>query len=88
MAQGCVRQPGSNGCSVPSPPIIPGLKLRTLESYVERLAEIQTDATSDELGTLAYLISIAKLEAEAQVARAKAAKESRKFGPDDLWRPM
>ena len=37
--------------------------------------------------TLAYLISIAKLEAEAQVARAQAAKQERKAGPDDLWRP-
>jgi hypothetical protein len=66
---------------------IPGLQLRTLESYVERLAAIQADATSDELATLAYLVSIAKLEAEAQVSRAQAAKEERKAGPDDLWRP-
>jgi hypothetical protein len=57
---------------------IPGLELRTLESYVERLGAIQVDAKSDELGTLAYLISIAKMEAEAQVARARAAKEERK----------
>jgi hypothetical protein len=67
---------------------IPGLKPRTLESYVERLAEIEKDAVSDELPTLAYLISIAKLEAEAQVERAQAAKQERKAGPDDLWRSV
>ena len=71
-----------------SPHGIPGLKLRTLENYVERLAEIEKDAVSDEMPTLAYLVSIAKIEAEAQLARARAAKEELKAGPDDLWRPV
>jgi hypothetical protein len=71
-----------------SPHGIPGLQIRTLESYVERLAEIERDAASDEMPTLAYLISIAKLEAEAQVARARAAKDEVKGGADDLWRPV
>lgn len=44
-----------------SPHGIPGLKLRTLGSYVERLAAIERDAASDEMPTLAYLITIAKL---------------------------
>ncbi len=66
---------------------IPGLDLRSLESYVEKLAELERDAASDEMPTLAYLVSIAKLEAEAQVARAQAAKQEREAGPDDLWQP-
>jgi hypothetical protein len=60
---------------------IPGLKLRTLESYVERLAEIEADAQSDEMPTLANLINIAKLEAEAQVERAAEEKVARAARP-------
>jgi hypothetical protein len=41
-----------------SPHGIPGLQLRPLESYVERLAEIERDAASDETATLAYLVAV------------------------------
>ncbi|MBM0206518.1 hypothetical protein JNW90_28580 [Micromonospora sp. STR1s_5] len=67
---------------------IPGLTLRTLESYVDKLAQIERDAASDEMPTLAYLVSIAKLEAEAQVARAVEEKATLEAGPDELWRPI
>ncbi len=73
---------------MPSSHGIPGLKLRTLESYVERLAAIEADAQSDEMPMLAYLISIAKLEAEAQVRRAAEESAAREAGPDELWRPI
>ncbi|MBM0205252.1 hypothetical protein JNW90_21060 [Micromonospora sp. STR1s_5] len=71
-----------------SPHGIPGLKLRTLESYVDRLAAIESDATADEMPTLAYLINVAKLEAEMQVKRAAQEMEALKAKPDDLWRPI
>lgn len=75
--QGCDACSRTGGAD-PSPPLgIPGLNIRTLETYVELLDEIEKHAVSDEFGTLAYLISLAKLEAEAQVARGQAAKEER-----------
>lgn len=67
---------------------IPGLKLRNLESYIERLAEIERDASSDEMPMLAYLINVAKLEAELQVERAAAEKAALDAGSDELWRPI
>ena len=79
--------PRVSSAAMSSPYGIPGLQLRTLESYVERLAQLERDAASDEMPTLAYLISIAKLEAEAQLQRAQAAKQEHKAGPNDLWRP-
>ncbi len=70
------------------PDSIPDLKLRTLESYVERLAAIEIDAESDELPLLVHRISIARMEALRQVELAREAAEQRKSGRDDLWRPV
>jgi hypothetical protein len=67
-----------------SPHGILGLKLRTLESYVERLTAIERDAESDELPMLAYLVHIAKREAERQVKLA--AEGGARGWPDELWR--
>ena len=79
---------GLSSVTMSSPHGIPGLKLRNLESYVERLAAIEADATSDEMPMLAYLINVAKLEAESQVTRAAEEKAALKVRPDDLWRPV
>lgn len=68
---------------MPRVPYIPGLELRTLESYVERLAEIEKDAESDELPMLAYLISISRMEALRQVELARRAADERKAGRDN-----
>lgn len=67
---------------------IPDLKLRTLESYVERLAAIERDATLDEMPTLAYLVDMAKIEAEAQVRRAADERAALSVDPGELWRPI
>jgi hypothetical protein len=60
---------------------IPGLTLRTLESYVERLAAIEPNAESDKLPMLAYPVHLAIMEAQLQVTRARAAAEERKARP-------
>ena len=69
------------------PPSIRPNAQRTLESYVDRLGAILRDAEADGLGTLAYLISIAEVEAKNVVQNGRREAEARKARPEDLWRP-
>ena len=71
-----------------SPHGIPSIQLRAIGSYVDRLASIQRDAEEDGLGTLAYLVDVALLEARAVVARAEAEKAAHAADPGELWRPV
>jgi hypothetical protein len=52
------------------PPPLPISKLQTLANYAKLLAEIERAAAADELPMLAYLMGIAKLEAETQALLA------------------
>ncbi len=69
---------------ISSVPIIPPHEPDDMILAIEALRE---RAEADGNGTLAYLLDIARIEAEAVSNRARAAEEERKAGPDDLWRP-
>jgi hypothetical protein len=45
-------------------------------------------AQADGNGTLAYLLDIARLEADAISQRAKLAEQESAADPKDLWRPV
>ena len=45
-------------------------------------------AEADGQGTLAYLLDIAKLEAERISTRARLDEEEWKADPNDFWRPV
>jgi hypothetical protein len=75
---------GTECMPISSVPIIPPHEPDDMILAIEALRE---RAEADGNGTLAYLLDIARIEAEAVSNRARAAEEERKAGPDDLWRP-
>ncbi len=68
-----------------SVPIIP---LHEPDDMVLAIEALRERAEADGHGTLAYLLDIAKLEAERISTRARLDKEERKADPDDIWKPV
>lgn len=61
-----------------------GFCMLTLANYVERLAALQAEARLDKMGTLDYLIGIALIEAERQVAHPLGDRVKGKSNPADV----
>lgn len=67
---------------------VPRVPLRRADDLVDRIEALKDEATARGIGTLAYFLDIALIEAKLQeqhiindsvIARAK---------PDELWRPV
>ena len=68
-----------------SVPIIPAHKPDDMVLAIEAFRE---KAEAEGQGTLAHILLCAEIEAKAISARARAADDERKAGPDQLWRPV
>lgn len=55
---------------------------------IERPETTRRDAQADELGTLEYVIMLARMEAEQQVRVRERERANRQVGDGELWKPV
>lgn len=66
---------------------VPLVPLRRADDLVERIVALKADADARGLGTLAYFLDVARIEAQLQADRIAEEHEARKRIPEELWRP-
>ncbi|MGA0598975.1 hypothetical protein [Enterovirga sp. CN4-39] len=66
---------------------VPIVRIHAPDDMVLAIEVLRDRAETDGNGTLAYLLDMAKLEAERISAQARRDEAERRARPDDLWRP-
>lgn len=69
------------------PSVVPLIPLRRVDDLISRLETVKADAEKRGLGTLAYFVETALIEARMQQRRLTSDKADAQADPDDLWRP-
>lgn len=71
---------------LPQPmPLVP---LASLDRMVLEIERLRDQADDGGLGTLAYLLDMALIEARHQAEQRRRDRQERDADPDALWRPL